>query len=835
MSTPIVEHTPGEENATTPRFAEVAVSGVLPASGSGNRRGILSYAIPDDWSTSLTPGQLVWVPLQKKVVPGVVVATSDDVPGFATRELHSPVVPAVVVHGDRFAAAQWLARETASSLYAAAALFLAPGVTTRTIDTFTLAVPKQGIPPDLTPAQRRLVDLLVDRGEMTLEAARTATGQSLTTVIRRLEELGVIRREIRVDQRVPAPPVERLVRLRTPDRTLVSKAPKQAAILHELVRLVRFRRAGESDLVPLADLRAEVRADQASLAAMQNKGLVDLVELPRSAMPQPRSAPAPVLTDEQVAAWMEVERALIARDATPHLLFGVTGSGKTEIYLRGVAWCLRHDRSAIILVPEIGLATQVVRRFVDRFPGQVVVLHSALSGAQRHEIWQGIATGQYRVVVGPRSALFAPVLNLGLIVLDEEHESTYKQESEPRYSASMLARYLAVSLGAVLVLGSATPSIESSWRAEQGIYRRLELPGRVNPAGSTTGSASATSGMALPEVEVVDLRLELQQGNTGLLSIALQRTVEMTLRRREQAILLLNRRGTSTVVLCRDCGHRIVCPNCDIPLVYHRDRQQMICHRCDHRDAPPRSCPDCLGRLDYFGAGTQRVEDEVRRLYPRARVLRWDQDAVRQQGGYDAMLGRVERREVDIIVGTQMVAKGFDLPKVTAIGVVQADTILYLPDFRSAERTFQLLTQVAGRAGRRAPGSTVIVQTYTPEHYAILAASRHDYRAFYEEEIDFREHHGFPPFRRLVRYLFRHEKEGTAALEAELMARAIAREARMLGVEIDILGPTPAFAARLRGKYQWQIVLRAANLDPLLSGIPIRPGWVIDVDPQSLL
>lgn len=824
-----------KENRITPRFAEVAVSGASPVSGSGNTRGVLSYAIPDGWSTSLVPGQVVWVPLRKKVVPGVVVAMTGEDPGFATRELHSPVVPPVVVPEDRFAVAQWLARETASSLFAAVALFLAPGLTTTKIDTFTLAVDEPGIPADLTPAQRRFVDLLNERGEITLEAARAATGQSLTTVIQRLEDGGIIRREIRVDQRAPAPQIERLVRLRNPDRALVSRAPKQAAILDELVRRERYRREGEPDLVPISELRNQVEADGASLSALESKGSVELVELPRSAMPQPRPAPAPVLTAEQAVAWQLVERALAARDSTPHLLFGVTGSGKTEIYLRGVAWCLRNDCSAIILVPEIGLATQVVRRFVDRFPGQVVVLHSAMGDAQRHEAWQAIATGQYRVVVGPRSALFAPVRDLGLIVLDEEHESTYKQENEPRYNARSLARRLAKTLGAVLVLGSATPAVESSWRAEHGIYRRLELPGRVRPGGSSVGSATAISGMALPDVEIVDLRLELQRGNVSLLSAALQRAVEVTLRRREQAILLLNRRGTSTVVLCRTCGHRIVCPNCDIPLVYHRDRQQMICHRCDHREVPLRTCPDCNGQLDYFGAGTQRVEDEVRRLYPRARVLRWDQDAVRQQGGYEAMLGRVERQEVDIIVGTQMVAKGFDLPKVTAIGVVQADTLLYLPDFRSAERTFQLLTQVAGRAGRRAPGSTVIVQTYTPEHYAILAASRHDYGAFYDEEIDFREHHGFPPFTRLVRYLYRHDKEQAAALESEMMARAIAREARMRGVEIDILGPTPAFAARVRGKYQWQIVLRSLDLESLLDDLPIRAGWVVDVDPQSML
>jgi primosomal protein N' (replication factor Y) len=261
----------------------------------------------------------------------------------------------------------------------------------------------------------------------------------------------------------------------------------------------------------------------------------------------------------------------------------------------------------------------------------------------------------------------------------------------------------------------------------------------------------------------------------------------------------------------------------------------MVCHRCDHREPPPRKCPDCLGQLDYFGAGTQRVEDEVQAAFPHARVLRWDQDSVRKQGGYEAMLGRVERHDVDIIVGTQMVAKGFDLPKVTAIGVVQADTMLHLPDFRSGERTFQLLTQVAGRAGRRAAGSRVVVQTYTPNHYAIVAAARHDYDAFYAEEIDFRERHLFPPFVRLARYLYRHDNERSAAIESEMMARAIVRYAREIGAPLDLLGPTPAFTARVRGKYQWQIVVRSRNLEALLGGLPIRAGWVVDVDPQSML
>lgn len=457
-------------------------------------------------------------------------------------------------------------------------------------------------------------------------------------------------------------------------------------------------------------------------------------------------------------------------------------------------------------MPEIGLATQVVRRFIDRFPGRVAVLHSALKDAERLEVWEGIAAGRFDVVVGPRSALFAPMDRVGVIIIDEEHDSAYKQDTEPRYHARNVAIYLAKQTGAGLIMGSATPAVESAWHADCADYRKLVLADRVSPAVVDSDHGGAGS-LALPSVEIVDLRLELRQGNIALLSETLQKHVRASLEQGEQAILLLNRRGQSTVVLCRSCGARLICPYCDIPLVFHRDRSTMICHRCNYQEAPPRSCPVCEeGQLDYFGAGTQRVEEEARRLFPGASVLRWDQDSVRRQGGYEAMLRRVERRESDIVVGTQMVAKGFDLPGVTTIGVINADTMVHLPDFRGAERTFQLLTQVAGRAGRRGPGSRVAIQTYTPRHYAILAAARHDYDAFYESEIAFRSQHQFPPFTRLVRYAVRQKNERLAALEAEKMAREVMKHARRVGVEIDILGPTPAFAAKVRGEYQWQIL-----------------------------
>jgi primosomal protein N' (replication factor Y) len=344
-----------------------------------------------------------------------------------------------------------------------------------------------------------------------------------------------------------------------------------------------------------------------------------------------------------------------------------------------------------------------------------------------------------------------------------------------------------------------------------------------------------STALELPRVDVVDMRLELHRGNTSLLSLPLQELLASTLRRTEQTILLLNRRGLATVVLCRACGSTLQCPYCDIPLVYHQDRERLLCHRCDYREAPHRACPTCGGPLDYFGAGTQRVEAEARRLFPAARVLRWDQDAVRREGGAGGMLRRVERREVDIVVGTQMVTKGFDLPHVTAIGVINADTGLHLPDFRAGERTFSMLTQVAGRAGRRGPGSRVIVQSYTPEHYAIQAASRHDYDANFAEEIDFRRIHRYPPFVRLARFLYRHKSDEACARAADELARKLARHARERGVAMDLLGPAPAFASRVRGEYQWHVILRAADLEELLTGLPGDPGWVVDIDPQSLL
>ncbi|CAA9558843.1 MAG: Helicase PriA essential for oriC/DnaA-independent DNA replication [uncultured Thermomicrobiales bacterium] len=822
-------------------IAEVAVDGAHGAGG-----GTLSYAVPDRWRGGIGTGQLVWVPLRKGLALGIVIRLHGDAPGFALKPLHAPVEPAFRLDDDRLAVAAWLARETATSLFAAAAPFLPPGVTHRAVEHLRLREPEEdapdagAVPDDLTPAQGRLVALLTERGEVSLTAAQAALGSSLKTVVAKLEARGVVERVARVTHREPNPALERFVRLvATPDAAVEAprKAPKQSAVVEFLVQRARLASLDGDGFVPLADVLARTGTDHATVAALARKGLLEEVQMPRllPGRDAPGAGPTPTLTAAQAAAWVEVERALVARDPTPLLLHGVTGSGKTEVYLRAVAWCLRHGRAAVILVPEIGLAAQVVRRFRARFPGQVAVLHSALKDAERYATWQGVAAGRYRVVVGPRSALFAPVEDLGLIVLDEEHEGAYKQDAEPRYHARALAEFLAAQQGATVVLGSATPAVESFWRAETGEARLLELPHRVGPDLGDRDGDRNRGALGLPEVEVVDLRLELHRGNHSLFSKQLADLLRKTLAAKEQTILFLNRRGLATVVLCKTCGTSLTCPFCDIPLVYHGDRGRLLCHRCNHREPPPRGCGRCGGALNYFGAGTQRVEEEVKRLLPDARVLRWDQDSVRKLGGHETMLRRVERREVDVVVGTQMIAKGLDLPLVTGIGVIHADTMLHLPDFRAGERTFQLLTQVAGRAGRRAPGSRVIVQSYTPAHYAIAAAAKHDYAGFYAEEIDFRRAHDYPPFTRLVRYLVRDADEARCAAEADEMARLLARHAKTRGVPMDLLGPTPAFASKVRGKFQWQIVLRTKDLEALLDGLPSRPGWSVDVDPMSLL
>ena len=523
-------------------------------------------------------------------------------------------------------------------------------------------------------------------------------------------------------------------------------------------------------------------------------------------------------TPAQAAALLEI--AAVRGQGRGLLLHGVTASGKTEVYLRAAADALARGYGVIVLVPEIILTAQVVARFIARFGDRVALLHSALSAGERFDEWRRVLDGIADVVIGSRSALFAPLERVGLVVVDEEQEPSYKQESDPRYHAVDAALALGRISGCAVVLGSATPRVTTYHAARSGELTMLPLPERVGELG-------------MPPTTIVDLRLELQSGNRSTLSRALRAALQHTVASGEQAILYLNRRGFATVVLCRDCGFVAKCPACDIPYAYHLDGS-LVCHRCGRR-APraPDRCPACGSpRIRQLGVGTQRVEEEVRAAVPRAKVIRLDRDAVRAKGSHAAAYERMRSGDAQVIVGTQMLAKGFDLPRVTLVGVVNADTVLNLPDFTAAERTFQLLTQVLGRSGRGAAGGRGILQTYLPEHYAIRAAAAHDYLTFAEAELEGRRRFGYPPFGRLVLLSTQAKKletvEHRSAELFEWLREAAAGDA-------EVLGPAPAFAAKRAGSYRAQIVLRGARPEDVLDRVSLSDEWTVDVDPVTLL
>lgn len=586
-------------------------------------------------------------------------------------------------------------------------------------------------------------------------------------------------------------------------------------------------------------------------------------------------AAAPQLTTDQVRAWGRVKVAMINAEeestlpdekgasiadsshAATFLLHGVTGSGKTEIYMHAIDYALGRGQQALVLVPEIALTPQTVRRFSARFPGRVAVLHSRLTAGERYDTWRRARQGLFDIVVGPRSALFTPLPDIGVIVVDEEHDGSYKQTPPvppPYYHARETAVKLGQLLNATVILGSATPDLVTYHKAQAGHYQLIELPKRVmGHRGRVESQAKRLAVTAayqqnsddpddaltipLPPIQVVDLRQELRAGNRTIFSRALDKAITETLERGEQAILFLNRRGTASFVICRDCGYVARCPRCDMPLTYHRPHASLICHHCGRREPQPTSCPVCGSkRIRYFGLGTEQVEALVQQRWPQARITRWDSDTTAGRTAHETLLAGFINQEADILVGTQMIAKGLDLPLVTLVGVISADVSLGLPDYRTGERAFQVLAQVAGRAGRGLLGGRVIIQTYQPEHYAVVAAADHDYAGFYLEEIRFRTQHTLPPFRRMAKLVWVDAINDRGRREAEKVAKGLRVHSRHLALAAtEILGPVPPFFNRVNGRYRWQIIIRSPNPNRLLADFPIPAKWIVDIDPESTL
>ncbi|MCA9950314.1 MAG: primosomal protein N', partial [Anaerolineales bacterium] len=492
-----------------------------------------------------------------------------------------------------------------------------------------------------------------------------------------------------------------------------------------------------------------------------------------------------------------------------------------------------------------------------RFPGRVALLHSRLSDGERYDTWRRARQGLFDIVVGPRSALFTPLPNLGVIIVDEEHDASYKQTAPvppPYYHARETAVAAAHITQATIIMGSATPDVVSYHRAQGGEYQLLELPRRVmghrqridsqaqrlqinSHYQQQTSDPDDALTIPLPPIQVVDLRQELRAGNRSIFSRALETAITETLERGEQIILFLNRRGTASFVMCRDCGHVVKCPRCNMPLTYHRPRMMLVCHHCGRQEPSPQNCPQCGSkRIKFFGLGTEQVETLVQQRWPQVRITRWDRDTTAGKNSHDTLLAGFINQEADILVGTQMIAKGLDLPLVTLVGVISADVSLGLPDYYTGERAFQVLAQVAGRAGRGLLGGRVIIQTYQPEHYAIQAAAEHDFVTFYLEEIRFRTQYMLPPFRRMAKLVLIDPINDRGEREAQKLKRGLMLHIREKALAAtEIIGPVPPFFNRIDGRYRWQIIIRAPDPTNLLADFPIPQAWIVDIDPVSTL
>ena len=623
--------------------------------------------------------------------------------------------------------------------------------------------------------------------------------------------------------------------------TLLSLSPKGLERLsagdlpEKQLNVLKALAAARSPLTA-AELARAAGCSEAPIATLRREGLIH-AETGRIATRRNTEAAAPreqdlVLNPDQQQALDAVLHSLRSREHQTLLIHGVTGSGKTEVYIQAIQEVVRYGRQAIVLVPEISLTPQTVERFRARF-GAVAVLHSNLSDVDRHWHWQRIAGGEVSVVVGARSAIFAPTPHLGLIVLDEEHESSFKQETAPRYHARDVAIRRAADENVPLVLGSATPSLESWKRARSGEYRLVELPRRV-------------LGRPLPNVGTIDLRCDDRwRDSHGAISRQLHQAMAAALGDDGQVILLLNRRGFSTHIQCPACGQVLRCPDCDIALTHHRTEQIALCHYCDYQVPAPRACPACdYSGIRYSGLGTQRLEAEVKARFPNIPCLRMDTDTMQAHGAHERAFAAFRSGEVRILLGTQMIAKGLDFPNVTLVGVINADTALHLPDFRAAERTFHLVTQVAGRTGRGPKGGRVLVQTFNPDHPAIQAASRHDFAAFAAHELPIREMLQYPPFGSMVRLVIRGPLETVTGGFASHLADRLKAALEAEKADARVLGPAPAPFARLRGKYRFQIQVQGPQGDKLRAAVgkataglqpPDEVQWIVDVDPVDML
>ncbi|SFP05910.1 replication restart DNA helicase PriA [Salibacterium halotolerans] len=753
------------------------------------------YLIPEELEEMVHPGMRVMVPFGPRSIQGFIWKVTDHTELSRVKPVKEVLDPTPVLTGEMLELGEWMAEETVCFLITAYQSMVPSAIRAKPKKIIRTNVEAAGLPEVLKPFFDGKDEAAWDDVVQTKEAAsalKQMTGDGSMTVDYQLKDK-TGKKMIRMVRIAGGNPEDEY------SGTLGSKAVKQVQVMnwmsrHYGTKAVSVREVQDNLQVTFGVLQALIKKDfllEESLESYRDPYENRIFT----------ESQRPLLTNQQKEALEPVQNAMREQKYDPCLLHGVTGSGKTEVYLRAIEEVLKEEKEAIVLVPEISLTPQMVERFKARFGSEVAVLHSALSSGEKYDEWRKIHRGEVKVAVGARSAVFAPFRHLGLLIIDEEHEGSYKQEDHPRYHARQVALWRGRWHSCPVLMGSATPSLESYARASKNVYRLLEMPHRVNEA-------------VMPEVEVMDMRKELKKGNRSAFSEQLLEKMQDRLEKKEQMVLFLNRRGYSTFVMCRSCGYTASCPHCEITLTYHHTGRQLKCHYCGYGEPLMQTCPDCHSEhIRFFGTGTQKVEEELTRLLPDAGIIRMDVDTTSRKGAHEKLLDSFRRGEADILLGTQMIAKGLDFPKITLVGVLAADTMLHLPDFRASERTFQLLTQVSGRAGRAELPGEVVVQTYTPEHYSIQHAKGHDYHSFAREEMAQRKRAGYPPYYYLTLITIAHED---AAKVMKTAARIADRLRKQLSPEAGVLGPTVSPIARIKDRYRYQCMIKYKNEPELI-------------------
>ena len=740
----------------------------------------------------------VFIPFGKQMITGVVVNLLDKSPYSSCKDIIDVLDDKPLISQELLELTKWVADYYFASWGQAVQLALPKGIDKREKEIVHLA--KEDPHIELTDRQRELYMLIGDHSGCSKDFLRKKFGAgSLYYLLNRLEEKGLIVRQ----KQIEGARVGQLLRkfVAVPDDYAARKEAHEDFLkyLRRRPDVDRYLTEHAGQRILMKHFLKETRMSSPTLQKMHRYQIVNLRE--EAVEREPVFSPSDeenhlILTPEQQGIVEEIARELSEDTFKVYLVHGITGSGKTQVYIEALKQVLRKGKSGLILIPEIALTPQTVRRFKAVFTEKIAVFHSKMSPGERYDAWMACYEGRAKIVVGPRSALFAPLQNLGLVVVDEEHESTYKQmDNAPRYNARDTAVFRAMQNNALVILGSATPSLESYFNARRGKYVLKEMNERVD-------------NLKLPDVHIVDMKSPANRVKPDIMlfSKLLAEKIEDRLIKKEQIILLQNRRGYSSFLQCKNCGFIPVCPNCDVSLTYHSYNEQLQCHLCGHKQPAFFDCPNCGGeQIVYKGSGTQRIQKQLKELFPQARILRMDQDTTRGKNRHDSILTAFGDKEADILLGTQMIAKGLDFGNVTLVGVISADVGLALPDFRAAERVFQLLTQVAGRAGRGEKGGEVVVQSFLYSHYAIQLAKNHDYNGFYDQEIRFRKEYNYPPFIRIIQLIFTSKKTSEVINEARLFALNLNKLAKPY---CQVIGPSPAIIPRMKNRYRWQLLLK---------------------------